>query len=159
MDLQAKGWADIHPDRQTLFQGRRDALVRGRIGGKERTIMEHVHWKERKMSNKHHRSVCYGRDTHPGSNRNFGPLRTVFHGQTDGQTEGWTDKPYYRDARRSLRIIVHSLILGPPGLSCDYYDFYGWLWYPSLCWKQPKKPQKNPRGRFWKNRFFLFLMM
>ena len=58
------------------------------------------------MSNKHRRSVYYGRDTHPWSNRDFGPLRTVFHGRTDGQTEGWTDKPYYRDARRSLRIIV-----------------------------------------------------
>ena len=72
------------------------ALVRGQIGGKERSIMEHIYWEERKMSNKHCRSVCYGRDTHLGSNRDFGPLRTVFHGRTDGQTEGWTDKPYCR---------------------------------------------------------------
>ena len=96
-----------HTDGQTNPVSRTGhALVRGQIGGKERSIMEHIYWKERKMSNKHRRSVCYGRDTHPGSNCDFGPLRTVFHGRTDGQTEGWTDKPYYRDARRSLRIIV-----------------------------------------------------
>ena len=58
-----------HTDGQTDPVSRTGhALVRGQIGGKERSIMEHIYWKERKMSNKHRRSVWYGRDTHPGSN-------------------------------------------------------------------------------------------
>ena len=58
-----------HTDGQTDPVSRTGhALVRGCIGWKERTSMEHIYWEERKMSNKHRRSVWYGRDTHPGSN-------------------------------------------------------------------------------------------
>ena len=79
-----------HTDGQTNPVSRTGhALVRGQIGGKERSIMEHIYWKERKMSNKHRRSVCYGRDTHPGSNRDFWPLRT--DGLSDRQEDGQTN--------------------------------------------------------------------